>query len=156
MLEKLAGQGCCFIYLAQIGRNKTINHRATILRGGDKIAEVETHTKSTKQLAELMVGTKISAIKQPVAPKDSAAILHINGLNRPASGPFDTALRDIQLTAHAGEILGIAGIAGNGQSELMDTLTGEWCGAETNILSVNGEDISQSEQNIPRGCLYEA
>ena len=145
VLEKLAGQGCAVLFIShKLEEIKQLTSRATILRGGDKIAEVETHTKSTKQLAELMVGTKISAIKQPVAPKDNAAILHINGLNRPASGPFDTALRDIQLTAHAGEILGIAGIAGNGQSELMDALTGEWCGAETNILSVNGEDISQS------------
>lgn len=145
VLEKLAGQGCAVLFIShKLEEIKQLTSRATILRGGDKIAEVKTHTKSTKQLAELMVGSKISAIKQPVTPKDAPAILHIDGLNRPASGPFDTALRDIQLTAHAGEVLGIAGIAGNGQSELMDALTGEWCGPEANILRVNGEDISQS------------
>jgi simple sugar transport system ATP-binding protein len=64
-------------------------------------------------------------------------------LSRPADGPFDTALRDINLTAHAGEVLGIAGIAGNGQSELMDALTGEWRGTQIGVFKKGAEDISQ-------------
>ena len=58
VLEKLAGQGCAVLFIShKLEEIKQLTSRATILRGGDKIAEVETHRKSTKQLAELMVGT---------------------------------------------------------------------------------------------------
>lgn len=144
VLVKLAKQGCAVLFIShKLEEIKQLTSRATILRGGDKIAEVDTHTKSTKQLAELMVGTKIAAIKPPVAPKNAPAIMQITGLSRPADGPFDTALRDINLTAHAGEVLGIAGIAGNGQSELMDALTGEWRGTQIGVFKKGAEDISQ-------------
>ena len=144
VLVKLAKQGCAVLFIShKLEEIKQLTSRATILRGGDKIAEVVTQTKSTKQLAELMVGTKIAAIKPPVAPKNAPAIMQITGLSRPADGPFDTALRDINLTAHAGEVLGIAGIAGNGQSELMDALTGEWRGTQIGVFKKGAEDISQ-------------
>lgn len=144
VLVKLAKQGCAVLFIShKLEEIKQLTSRATILRGGDKIAEVVTQTKSTKQLAELMVGTKIAAIKPPVAPKNAPAIMQITGLSRPADGPFDTALRDINLTAHAGEVLGIAGIAGNGQSELMDAVTGEWRGTQIGVFKKGAEDISQ-------------
>ena len=54
----------------------------------------------------------------------------MRGLNRPASGAFAVALKHVSLEVHSGEILGIAGIAGNGQDELMEALSGEWRGGE--------------------------
>ena len=144
VLAKLAGQGCAVLFIShKLDEIKQLTSRATILRGGEKIAEVKTQDKSTKQLAELMVGSKISAITPPEARRNAPAILHIKGLNRPAAGPFDTALQDINLTAHAGEVLGIAGIAGNGQSELMDALTGEYCSSQPDIIFMGDSDISQ-------------
>ena len=144
VLAKLAGQGCAVLFIShKLDEIKQLTSRATILRGGEKVAEVKTKDKSTKQLAELMVGSKISAITPPEARNNAPAILRINGLNRPAAGPFDTALQDINLTAHAGEVLGIAGIAGNGQSELMDALTGEYCSSQPDIIFMGGRDISQ-------------
>ena len=144
VLGRLANQGCAILFIShKLEEIKQLTSRATILRGGEKIAEVDTQTRSAKQLAELMVGVKIAAIKPPIAQKKAPAIMKVSGLSRPAEGPFDTALSDVNLTAHAGEVLGIAGIAGNGQSELMDALTGEWRGTQAGIFQKGTEDISR-------------
>ena len=69
-------------------------------------------------------------------------MVRISGLNKPADNPFATALDNISLNVKAGEIIGIAGIAGNGQSELMEVLSGEWRSTETfDVFDVLGTDI---------------
>ncbi len=143
VLRQLAGLGCAVLFIShKLEEIKQLTSRATILRGGRKVAELETRTRTTRQMAELMVGTKITEIKRQKPPATARPLFEISGLSRPARGPFDVALKDISLTAHAGEILGIAGIAGNGQAELMDALTGEWTDARSASLFMDGTDIS--------------
>ncbi|MCH2555395.1 MAG: ATP-binding cassette domain-containing protein, partial [SAR116 cluster bacterium] len=67
----------------------------------------------------------------------------VRGLDRPTATPFATPLRNLSFDARAGEVLGIAGIAGNGQDELMEALTGEWTGAGQNVITINGRDITR-------------
>ena len=67
----------------------------------------------------------------------------VRGLDRPPATPFATPLRKLSFVARAGEVLGIAGIAGNGQDELMEALTGEWTGAGQNVITINGRDITR-------------
>lgn len=144
VLRQLAEQGCAVLFIShKLEEIKQLTSRATILRGGIKVDEVKTRNQTTKQMAELMVGSKITDIKRQKLPKNSTALLSVNGLNKPAVGQFDVTLNDISLTGYAGEILGIAGIAGNGQSELMDALSGEWCPAEKQVLVFTGENESQ-------------
>ena len=127
VLKRLANQGCAVLFIShKLDEIKQLTTRATILRGGIKVAEVKTKDQSTRQLAELMIGAKVKDIGALSTPKNSKTLFSVSGLSRSAEGPFDIALRDISFSVKAGEILGIAGIAGNGQSELMAALTGEW------------------------------
>ncbi len=153
VLRRLAEQGCAVLFIShKLEEIKQLTSYATILRGGKKVAETKTEQKSTKQMAELMVGTKITEIKGQKAPKKTQTLLHVENLTRPAVGPFEVALNDICLKANAGEILGIAGIAGNGQAELMDALTGEWLGMKKHTFMMKGEDISQYGPAQRRAC----
>ncbi|MEK9960301.1 MAG: ATP-binding cassette domain-containing protein, partial [Rhodobiaceae bacterium] len=95
-------------------------------------------------LAELMVGDRVGDIDGQARPGiEAPALLEVKGLNRPAETAFATPLRDICFAARAGEILGIAGIAGNGQDELMEALIGEWRGRDADVIRVEGTDITR-------------
>ena len=144
VLRKLAKQGCAVLFIShKLDEVKQLTRRATILRGGVKVAEVETAKKSTSQLAELMIGAKVQGIKTTAPRKKQQCLFAVRGLNRPASGAFAVALRDVSLEVHSGEILGIAGIAGNGQDELMEALSGEWLGRDRGVLFSGADDISR-------------
>ena len=143
VLRKLAKQGCAVLFIShKLDEVKQLTRRATILRGGVKVAEVETAKKSTSQLAELMIGAKVQGIKTTAPRKKQQCLFAVRGLNRPASGAFAVALKHVSLEVHSGEILGIAGIAGNGQDELMEALSGEWRGRAKGVLFRGADDIS--------------
>ena len=144
VLRKLAKQGCAVLFIShKLDEVKQLTRRATILRGGSKVAEVETAKKSTSQLAELMIGAKVQGIKTTAPRKKQKCLFAVRGLNRSASGAFAVALKDVSLEVHSGEILGIAGIAGNGQDELMEALSGEWLGRDKGVLFRGADDISR-------------
>ena len=144
VLRKLAKQGCAVLFIShKLDEVKQLTRRATILRGGVKVAEVETAKKSTSQLAELMIGAKVQGIKTTAPRKKQKCLFAVRGLNRPASGAFAVALKHVSLEVHSGEILGIAGIAGNGQDELMEALSGEWLGRDKGVLFRGADDISR-------------
>jgi len=144
VLHQLAKQGCAVLFIShKLDEVKQLTSRATILRGGVKVAEVETAKKTTRQLAELMVGDKVKGITADTKRKKGKCLYEVQGLIRPAFGPFDVALKGVSLKVHAGEILGIAGIAGNGQSELMSALSGEWRPDQNGMLFTEDTDISR-------------
>lgn len=127
VIEQLAGSGCAVLFIShKLDEVKRLTKRAVILRGGRKVADVDSKKQSAGELAALMVGDEVAHIKRQSAPKQSLPRLSITSLSRPAEGPFNVALKQIDMIVNQGEILGIAGIAGNGQTELMDALTGEW------------------------------
>ena len=147
VLRRLAEQGCAVLFIShKLDEIKQLTSRATILRSGVKVAEVNTKDQSKRQLAELMIGAKVKDMQTQSTPEKSKTLLTVTGLSRPADGPFNVALRDINLSVRAGEILGIAGIAGNGQSELMDALTGEWRPSYPNagnMIQLGADDITK-------------
>jgi len=118
-----------------------ISDRVAILRKGEHIATVKTTDTSEKQLAELMVGEKLTLDinrSKPVNPVDRLFIkdLCVNGLHG------EKILKHINLTARSGEILGIAGIAGSGQKELLEAISG--------LRPYNGKVIFHNpKENLP-------
>ena len=123
---------------------RSLTRRATVLRRGRNVGTVESASRSSKQLAEMMVGSSVGDIDGQGAPKSEPDVLFaVGGLDRPPATPFATPLRNLSFVARAGEVLGIAGIAGNGQDELMEALTGEWTGAGQNVITINGRDITR-------------
>ena len=100
-----------------------ISDRVAILRKGEHIATVRTSETSEKELTEMMVGQKIELnIDRPI-PENVSDRIEIRGLNMTSSDGVKV-LDDISFTARSGEILGIAGIAGSGQRELLEAIAG--------------------------------
>lgn len=113
----------------------------SVMRRGQMTATVKTAESSPEQLAELMVGRKVllRADKAPATP--GAPVLEINGLRvRDEQGV--ERVKGIDLTVRAGEVLGIAGVAGNGQSELLEVLGGMRSG--TGSIKLNGAELPLS------------
>lgn len=105
-----------------------ISDRISVLRGGRKIATEKTANCTHRMLANLMVGREIvlGDYRKEMAPRSNAAqapVLSLKGVSA-ADDYGRLALRSIDLTVSAGEILGVAGVAGNGQKELSEVLTG--------------------------------
>ena len=143
ILKILAKTGCSVLFIShKLKEVKEITQRATILRRGQVVDTVISSEVSTGQLAKMMVGNDPQNVKQKIEHKSNKILVKISGLCRPANTPFSTPLLDINLDVKAGEIVGIAGIAGNGQSELMEVLTGEWRSKDSiDVLDVLGVDI---------------
>ena len=100
-----------------------ISDRVAILRKGEHIATVNTEDTNEQELTEMMVGQKIELnINRPM-PKNVCDRLEVRGLNLTSSDGIKI-LDDINFTAKAGEVLGIAGIAGSGQRELLEAISG--------------------------------
>ena len=100
-----------------------VSDRVAILRNGEHIATVNTKDTSEAELTEMMVGKKISLNIQRSDPVDAMPRLVVEGLNLKNQEGLQV-LKDITFTANGGEILGIAGIAGSGQRELLESISG--------------------------------
>jgi simple sugar transport system ATP-binding protein len=139
ILEGLRAQGKTIILITHKLREiMEITDTVSVMRRGEMVATVTTAETSPEQLAELMVGRKVllRVNKKPAEPKQT--ILEVENLRIVDEDKVER-LRGISLTVRAGEILGIAGVAGNGQSELLEVLGGITTG--TGIVRVNGEEI---------------
>jgi simple sugar transport system ATP-binding protein len=99
--------------------------RATVLRGGRVVGTVDVADVTAGDLARLMIGRDLPAMGSDHAGTPGAEALAVRGLTLPPDQPHGTTLKGLNLTARAGEILGIAGVAGNGQEELLAVLSGE-------------------------------
>jgi general nucleoside transport system ATP-binding protein len=104
---------------------KRLCDTATILRGGKKVATCEPRRETAASLARMMVGSEIGEVKSGAAGQGAAARLVVRDLSLVPDDPHGIRLDRICLDVRGGEILGIAGVAGNGQDELFAALSGE-------------------------------
>lgn len=143
-LNALADEGCAILYIShRLDEVRRLCHSATIMRGGRVVGDIEPAKCSAKEIAELMLGEQILTPKQDANRQFSQEILTVNRLNLPSNQTTgQSALHDIQLKLHRGEIYGIAGIAGNGQNELMSALSGEIRMADKGLITLDGEPIA--------------
>lgn len=100
-----------------------ISDRVAVLRKGEHIATVETKDTDEHELTEMMVGKKVSLNIERTVPKDSVDRLIVENLNV-VNREGISAVSNVSFTARSGEILGIAGIAGSGQRELLEAIAG--------------------------------
>ncbi|NKC14164.1 MAG: ATP-binding cassette domain-containing protein [Gammaproteobacteria bacterium] len=125
-LRKLAAGGCSILYIShKLEEIRALCDRATVLRYGKVTGVADPRSESTESLARLMIGRDIPHPEHPPPAQDGAQRLRIEGLNRTAQDPYGTALKNVSLEVRAGEVVGIAGISGNGQNELMRVVSGE-------------------------------
>jgi len=124
-LRRLSAEGTAILYIShKLEEIRTLCDTATILRRGRKVATCTPGATSAAEMAELMVGKSPSRPARAERPP-GGVLLRVTGLSVTPASPFGTRLRHVDMAARAGEILGIGGVAGNGQDELLAALSGE-------------------------------
>ena len=124
-LRTLVSEGCSILYISHKLEEIRANcDRATVLRGGKVVGACDPSEATARSLAEMMVGMEL-ALPAKSATNFGAERLTVKNLSLATDDPFGVELQDISFSVRAGEILGIAGVAGNGQGELLDALSGE-------------------------------
>jgi len=133
VLRKMREDGKCVIIIThKLNEVMEISDRVAVMRKGEHIATVNTADTNEQQLTEMMVGKKIELNinrTEPQEPTDRLVVEHVSAISREGVKILD----DVCFEARSGEILGIAGIAGSGQRELLESIAG--------LQKLNGGDI---------------
>ncbi|RWC91191.1 MULTISPECIES: ABC transporter ATP-binding protein [unclassified Mesorhizobium] len=125
-LRRLRDGGVSILFIShKLEEIRAVCDRATILRGGRVTGNVDPRDHDAHDLARMMIGRDMPQPMPAVAHFGGDKCLEIVGLDHRPDDPFAVPLSDVSLTVRAGEILGIAGISGNGQSELAALISGE-------------------------------
>ncbi|WMX45400.1 ABC transporter ATP-binding protein [Streptomyces roseicoloratus] len=166
-LRELKSEGLTVIFIShKLGEVLKVADDITVIRRGTTVGTADPKTATTKQLAELMVGTELPSPETRESTVTDVPMLQVTGLTLTEAGaaaaaPLTTAappdpsgavalqeigagrklLDDISLTIHKGEILGIAGVEGNGQTELIEALMG-MNSPDAGVITLDGKDIS--------------
>ncbi len=125
VLRGLAAAGCSILYAShKLDEVRALCDACSVLRGGRVVARVDPRAQSEDALARLMLGT-VPTPPGRRAHAPGASALRLRDLSQSAREPHGTHLHALSLDVRAGEIVGIAGVAGNGQRELLEVISGE-------------------------------
>jgi len=139
-LGRLAREGCGVLYIShRLEEVKRICHDATILRHGKLVARVDPQQETAASLANLMVGSEVAAVKTAKGRAPGEPLLELVNFSMATDDPFGMSLKNINLTVRAGEIVAVAGVAGNGQGELFAAISGESVTADVSAVRLSGE-----------------
>ena len=143
-LRQLSEGGCSILYIShKLDEIRALCHHCTVLRGGKVTGEVDPAEESNASLSRLMIGTEPPKL-QHESRAAGATVLAVQQLNLAKQDPFGMDLKGIDLDVRAGEIVGMAGVSGNGQQELMAALSGEDPRAAPASIRMNGIDIGRA------------
>ncbi|MEX0366445.1 MAG: ABC transporter ATP-binding protein [Ruegeria sp.] len=141
-LQKLRSEGTSILYIShKLEEIRTLCDHATILRLGKNVGECVPSETSAREMAELMVGSTLQTPERAGREFGEVA-LDITGLSVPSPSEFGTALKNLHLTVRKGEVLGIGGVAGNGQDELLGVLSGEIV-TDADAVKMGGQPVGK-------------
>ncbi len=141
-LNKLRSEGTSILYIShKLEEIRTLCDHATILRLGKNVGECIPAETSARDMAEMMVGSTLQTPERSGREFGEVA-LDVSGLSVPSPSEFGTALRNVHMTVRKGEVLGIGGVAGNGQDELLGVLSGE-IQTPADAIKFNGQQIGK-------------
>ena len=145
-LERLRSEGKSILYIShRLEEVKRMCDKATVMRHGKVVAHCDPRRETAASLARMMVGSEVQAVvRAPVTGIETApALLEIRNLSRKPATPFSIALKDISLDVRAGEVIGVAGVAGNGQGEFFEAVSGEALQQEPSAVRIRGKDAGR-------------
>jgi simple sugar transport system ATP-binding protein len=143
-LEKLRADGKSILYIShRLEEVQRMCDRATVLRQGRVVGACDPREETAASLASMMVGKDLKPVERESVHDRGDVLFEVRKLNRPAETPFAVALRDISLQVNAGDIIGIAGVAGNGQSEFFEAVSGEVLQSEPGMVRLCGTDAGR-------------
>ncbi len=141
ILRKMVSEGKSIIFIThKLEEVMAVSDRVTVLRRGKVIGTMNTSETNEKELARMMVGREVIFRLEKKKTKKGKVILEVKNL-RTLNDKGIEALRGISFKVHEGEIFGIAGVAGNGQRELVEVITGLRKATAGNVI-IMGEDVT--------------
>jgi ABC-type uncharacterized transport system ATPase subunit len=137
-LRLLSGEGCSILFIShKLDEVRALCDHATILKAGQVSGHCIPKDTTIEELARLMVGDDTPLNEDYKKAEGAETFLSIVDLSHRSKDPFACALKNISLDVKAGEILGIAGVAGNGQEELLNLISGEDTSSKKTVLFGN-------------------
>ena len=142
-LRQLAARGCSILYIShKLHEIRALCSACTVLRGGKVTGVCDPRQESNASLSRLMIGSEPPALDmRHAAPGE--VVLSVQQLDLASPEQFGVDLQKIDLVVRAGEVVGIAGVSGNGQKELLMALSGENMRASAGTVSVQGQDAGR-------------
>nr|WP_202456881.1 MULTISPECIES: ABC transporter ATP-binding protein [unclassified Streptomyces] len=142
-LRELKSEGLSVIFIShKLGEVLSVADDITVIRRGTTVGTAVPSETTPRQLAELMVGSELPTPETAESTVTDRPMIQVENLKLLAGGESQRALLDdISFTIHEGEVLGIAGVEGNGQTELIDALIG-LKHADSGVIRMAGEDIT--------------
>jgi simple sugar transport system ATP-binding protein len=142
-LKQLQANGLSVIFIShKLNEVMTITDRVTVLRGGKQIGTMATAATSPAQLAQMMVGREMFGVSQRATARPGPVVLRLENVAALDNKGLP-AVKDISLELQAGEIVGLAGVSGNGQSELAQVLDGTRP-CRNGRMIVAGQDVTNA------------
>ena len=146
-LNRLTEEGCAVLYIShRLEEVKQLCHDATILRHGEVVAQLDPQEETASTLAQHMVGSSVHEVSRHDSHEAGEVLLQLLNLNQAADTPFGVDLIDIDLQVRSGEIVAIAGVAGNGQGELFSAISGEQTNKDFDAVII--QDVSCGQLGI--------
>jgi simple sugar transport system ATP-binding protein len=144
-LARLRAEGKSILYIShRLEEVKRMCDRATVLRHGKVVGHCDPRQETAASLARMMVGNDVQAVvRDEVAGAGGAALLQVKHLSRRPATPFSIPLVDISLDVRAGEVIGIAGVAGNGQGEFFESVSGEVLQEKPETVRIRNSDAGR-------------
>ena len=152
-LRLLADEGCSILYIShKLDEIRALCHSATVMRGGRVTGTCDPRNETSAGLSRMMIGEELVRLRRERNPESqrNERKLHVNRLCLPKAHLFATELQDIECEVRAGEIVGIAGVSGNGQQELLAALSGEDQRAAPNMIMLGGAAVGHLAPNPRR------
>jgi simple sugar transport system ATP-binding protein len=151
-LRKLAAEGCSILYIShKLDEIRALCHHCTVLRAGRVTGEVDPARETNASLSRLMIGAEPPQLRHGQAAP-GAAMLEVRGLTLARQGAFGVDLADVCFAVRAGEIVGMAGVSGNGQQELMAALSGEDARAEPDAIRLGDRPVGRQSPRARRAA----
>jgi general nucleoside transport system ATP-binding protein len=150
-LRLLASEGCSILYISH--KLDEIHHlcdTATVLRAGKVVGTCRPAEETPASMARMMIGRDMPISVHGVANATGPVRLSVDGLHHGSEDQFGVSLKNICLDVRAGEIVGIAGVSGNGQKELLSSLSGEIPVSENSAIKICGVDAGRMPPDARR------
>ena len=142
IMKSLANEGKSILFIThKLNEIKEVADRCSVLRKGKYIGTIDVKTTTKEQMSEMMVGRKVSLVVEKTEANPKDVILSVKDLSVKSNGSTKNVVNNVSFEVRAGEIVCVAGIDGNGQTELIYALTG-LTEMSTGNVTLNGKDIT--------------
>ena len=141
VLKKLSSEGCSILYIShKLHEIRELCTACTVLRAGKVTGHCNPQKESNASLSRMMIGAEPPALEHRAA-KLGDVVLGVHQLTLPRVDQFSMSLSAVSLNVRAGEVVGVAGVSGNGQRELMYALSGEDTRANATMVTLFGKAV---------------